>query len=183
MGRLSAILIIAPLLAAAGLPSLALSCEPIVEPSVLDAANRPVVKGLVERETIAANPLPWGRSVAAATRVWGDVSVERWQTTGRKGEECPRERYRERGVVEYDYVAPPEAWEGRVDGTIEVLDIAVSVVLEQRFGAPVVLDVTAWDRTMAWGRVFPSALVSPVIAGLGIGALWRRRRNRPDYLF
>jgi len=183
VGRLAAILTLAWLFLAGALPASALSCEEMVEPPVLDAANRPAVSGVVERETIAANPLPWGRSVAAATRVWGGVRVERWQTTGRRSEDCPRDRYRLLGTVEYDYVAPPQTWDGPVDGTVEVLDVAVVVILDQRYGQPALLEVSGMDRVMAWLRVFPSLLALPVVVFGVIGFFARRRRRAPEYLF
>lgn len=182
MGGVTASLTLLVGLVWAAVPS-ALSCEPIVEPSVLEAANRANVAGVVERETIAANPLPWGRSISAATRVWGDITIERWQTSDRLGNDCPSARYRQVGVVEYDFAAPAGTWDGPVDGTVEALDVAVEVVLEQRFGTPVSLEVGGVDRLMAWLRVFPSVFGIPVVL-LGVFAAWRsRRRKRDEYLF
>lgn len=162
---------------------MALSCEPIIEPSVVEAASRGSVTGVVERQTLAANPLPWGRSVSAATRVWGDVTIERWQTSDRRGDGCPSARYREVGIVEYDFVAPPGTWAGPVDGTVEVLDVASEVVLEQRFGDPAELDLTGLDRAMAWLRVFPSVLAVPFVGFAGVVAVRTRRRKGDEYLF
>ncbi len=182
MGGIAARLTLFAALAASTIP-IGLSCEPILEPSVLEAASRGSVAGVVERQTLAANPLPWGRSVSAATRVWGDVTIERWQTSDRRREECPSARYREVGLVEYDFVSPPGTWDGPVDGTVEVLDVAAEVVLAQRFGDPAELDLTRLDRAMAWLRVFPSILAVPFVGFLAVVAVRSRRRRGDEYLF
>ncbi len=161
----------------------AASCQETLEPSVLDAANNPAVSGIIERVTVAANPLPWGRSVSATTRVWGAVTVDRWRTSSTKNDGCPAARYRESGTVEYDFAAPAGAWSGPVHGTVETLDVALSVILEQRFGPPVTLEVGTWDRVMATLRVFPSLLGVPVVLLLVLFSLRRRHRTRRDYLF
>lgn len=138
-------------------------------------SSRPAVRGVVERTFVAANPLPWGSSISAVTRVWGPVTVERWATAGEL-ERClvPGEVpvYEAVGIVESLLPAT---------GTISGLEQAALV---SQFGPPVVFEPSGFDRLMAWLRVFPSVVVIVVLIGWSMVAI-RRRRHRPSdpYLF
>lgn len=137
-------------------------------------ASRPAVRGVVEREAVAANPLPWGGSVAVVTRVWGAVTVERWVGADEIAD-ClmPSDTpvYEAVGIAELLLPA---------GGTLSGLEQAA---LNSEFGPPAVFDPSGFDRAMAWLRVFPSIPVVALIVGWAAVTLRRRRRRSEPYLF
>ncbi|MFP5330873.1 MAG: hypothetical protein ACLGHX_00695 [Acidimicrobiia bacterium] len=147
------------------------TCESL---DLVRGASRPAVRGVVERTRVVSNPLPWGASISAVTRVWGGVVVERWATSGEirpclVPADAPT--YQAVGIEE---VLVPAA------GEISGLELGA---LTAQFGPPVVYEPSGFDRAMAWLRVFPSIPIVLVLVGWSVVSI-RRRRHRPDpYLF
>lgn len=166
-------LLIVLLVGAVALPTAgeAGECGPI---DLVRGASRPGVRGVVERVEIASNPLPWGTSISAVTRVWGGVTVERW-ATARETRAClvPDDlpTYQAVGI---DEVLVPAS------GAISDLE---SAALTSQFGPPVSFDPSGFDRMMAWLRVFPSVPVVVVLVGWSVVAILRRRHRSDPYLF
>lgn len=154
-----------PIAASAG------ECESL---DLVRGASRPQVRGVVERTQIASNPLPWGTSISAVTRVWGGVTVERWATAGEL-RHClvPGDRPTYQAVGIGEVLVP-------ASGTISDLE---SAALMSQFGAPVPFDPSGFDRLMAWLRVFPSVPVVVVLIGWSVVAILRRRHRPDPYLF
>jgi hypothetical protein len=137
-------------------------------------ASRPAVRGVVERELVAANPMPWGSSVAVVTRVWGSVVVERWGTIDEVGEcRMPSEHPVYEGVGIEEVLVPAE-------GVLGDLELAV---LNSQFGPPTVYAPSAFARAMAWLRVFPSVPIVVLVVGWLVVTLVRRRHRADPYLF
>lgn len=141
---------------------------------LVQGSSMPQVRGVVERTPIASNPLPWGSSISAVTRVWGGVLVERWATEG-EIDRC---------------LAPGEDPTYEAIGIAETLQPAAGVLsglehaaLTSQFGQPVVYEPSGFDRAMAWIRVFPSVPVVVVLVGWSVVALVRRRHRSDPYLF
>jgi hypothetical protein len=155
-------------------------CPTVEQMGLVPGASQPGVSGVVERQVIASNPFPWGRSVSAVTRVWGGVIVERWHTSNR-GDPCLDARLPVE-VTSYATVGRTEIELNPVGHTISQLEEAA---LTARFGPAVPHEPSGLDRFMAWMRVFPSILVLLGLVGWGTVALFRLRRGRrPDpYLF
>lgn len=147
------------------------SC-PMVD--LVQGSSMPQVRGVVERTPVASNPLPWGSSISAVTRVWGGVMVERWATEGEM-DRClvPGER------PTYEAVGMTE----RLEPAAGVLSGLEQAALTSQFGQPVVYDPSGFDRAMAWVRMFPSVPVVVVLVGWSVVALMRRRRRSDPYLF
>jgi hypothetical protein len=141
---------------------------------LVQGSSMPQVRGVVERTPVASNPLPWGSSISAVTRVWGGVLVERWATEGEINR-ClvPVENptYEAIGISE---ILEPSS------GVLSGLEHAA---LTSQFGPPVVYDPSGIDRAMAWLRVFPSVPVVIVLVGWSVVALVRRRHRSDPYLF
>lgn len=167
-------LLIVALAAAAMMPLQAADagCDTL---DLVRGSSRPAVRGVVERTPVASNPLPWGSSISAVTRVWGPVTVERWTTTD-EVDPCLASvdvpTYEGIGI---DEVLVPAA------GEISGLEQAALI---SQFGAPVVFEPSGFDRLMAWLRVFPSLVVMAALVGWAVVAI-QRRRHRPSepYLF
>lgn len=161
----------------------AAACEPSPDPDVLETVSSSGVSAVVERRVIAANPAPWGRSVWAVTRIWGEAVVERWEMSDRRWDDCPSAPYATVDSIRYDL--PPEhvGWEAAYPK--DPVDGLAAASLEGRFGPPRVTDGGRFDTVMAWLRVMPSLVVGPlVIAALILALVVRRRRARDhDYLF
>lgn len=145
-----------------------------VELDLVRGASRPEVRGVVERTPVASNPLPWGSSISAVTRVWGAVVVERWATSG----EIRPCLFPDDGPV-YEAVGIDEVLMPS-SGDISGLEQAA---LTSQFGPPVVYESSSFDRAMAWLRVFPSVPVVVVLVGWSVVALWRRRHRSDPYVF
>ncbi len=142
-----------------------------------DAATDRTVVGAVERVVVAANPFPWGNSVAATTRVWGNRRVDRWVVTKRGWTECTFAQARPTGTLIYDF----EARGGITPNYLrwypadEPLDPVATDDLIDRFGSLREFEISGSDRMFAWLRVFPELLVLVPAAGL---VLWVRRNER-----
>ncbi len=155
------------------LPAQAAEVE-CVEVDLLAGASRPAVRGVVERKLVASNPLPWGKSVAVVTRVWGAVTVERWASGGEI-----RRCLMPVDLPVYEAVGISEVLVP-VTGELSELERAA---LNSQFGPPVLFEPSAVDRIMARLRVYPSV---PFLLGAivwAVVALRRRRRRRDPYLF
>lgn len=161
----------------------AVACDPPVHIDVVDAAAQPDVRGIVERRVVASNPLPWGRAVAVAVRVWGDVQVERWMVTDSGLAECSASPRRPSGSVIYERV--PSGGFVVLDTEGAALSSAEEVALASRLGAPVSFSITSGDRAMAWLRVHPSVPFLVLVVLVFVTLLLRRRRvrRRDPYLF
>ncbi|HSJ28675.1 MAG TPA: hypothetical protein VLB67_10715 [Acidimicrobiia bacterium] len=144
------------------------------ELGLVQGASRPSVRGVVERTPIASNPLPWGQSISAVTRVWGGVVVERWATSGEL-RDClvPVDLPVYEAVGISDVLVPSS-------GVIIPLEEAALV---SQFGPPVVYEPSGFDRLMAWLRVFPSVVLVGALLGWSVVALRRRRKPSEQYLF
>lgn len=145
-----------------------------VEVDLLAGASRPAVRGVVERQLVASNPLPWGSSVAVVTRVWGSVTVERWASDSEI-----RRCLMPVGLPVYEAVGISEVLVP-VTGELSELERAA---LNSQFGPPAVFQPSTIDRIMARLRVYPSV---PVLLGAiawAAVALFRRHRRRDLYLF
>ena len=141
---------------------------------LVQGSSMPSVRGVVERTPVASNPLPWGSSISAVTRVWGGVLVERWATAGEIN----------RCLVPVD--SPTYEAIG-IDETLEpatgVLSALEQAALTSQFGQPVVYEPSGFDRAMAWLRMFPLVPVVIVLVGWSVVALVRRRHRSDPYLF
>lgn len=179
-------LIISMLLAVALSPSpaLAASCEAPEEPAFSRAAANEGVVGVVERKTLATNPLPWGASISVVTRIWGGIRTDRWKVSDRQFEACPRDPASSAGDLEYDFRGAEAEWGDqrsaitRRDG----LTPEEALLLEARFGTPETFETSSVDRIMAvvrtWGFELTALIVATVI-GL-VAFIRRRRRKRLD---
>jgi hypothetical protein len=145
-----------------------------VEVDLLAGASRPAVRGVVERQLVASNPLPWGSSVAVVTRVWGAVTVERWAA----GDEI-RRCLMPVDLPVYEAVGISEVLVP-VNGELSELERAA---LNSQFGPPAIFQPSTLDRTMAWFRVYPSVPFLVAAIAWAAVALLRRRRRRDPYLF
>lgn len=137
-------------------------------------ASRPAVRGVVERTNVASNPLPWGSSISAVTRVWGGVVVERWTTGDELGPCLTPALTPSYQAIGIDEALVPSG------NTLSALEQAA---LTSQFGPPAVFEPSRFDRVMAWFRVFPSLPVVAVLVGWSVVALRRRRHRRDGYLF
>jgi hypothetical protein len=160
------------------------ACEQLTEPSFSQAAVKEGVVGVVERQTLASNPFPWGASISVATRIWGGITAERWKVSDRNFVACPLRPPTDVGQVEYDFRGSEAEWGSEYNAV--VLDTNLSVeqelILETQFGAAEVMDFSGLDRTMAivrmWGLELTAAAVV-VLAGL-VSLIRRRRAGRYD---
>lgn len=162
-------------------PALAASCEPLDEPAFSRAAANDGVVGVVERETLAVNPLPWGASISVATRIWGGIRADRWKVSDRQFESCPRDPASSVGDLEYDFRGAEAEW-GDQRSTITRNDGLTSeeaLLLETRFGAAEEFESSSVDRIMAVVRMWGFELTALIIAAVvGLVALARRRRRK-----
>ncbi|MEX1006187.1 MAG: hypothetical protein WD156_12595 [Acidimicrobiia bacterium] len=161
------------LVAAAALgPGAAESACPMLD--LVQGSSLSQVRGVVERTPVASNPLPWGSSISAVTRVWGGVLVERWAAEG-EIDRClvPAEN------PTYEAIGIDETLEP-ASGVLSGLEHAA---LTSQFGQPVVYEPSGFDRAMAWVRMFPSVPVVIVLVGWSVVALVRRRHRSDPYLF
>ncbi len=152
-------------------------CDLGYRPSLEDATTDRTVIGAVERRVVAANPLPWGTSVAVTTRVWGNRRVDRWVVTKRRWNDCTFAEALPAGTYVYDF----EARGGITPAYLrwfpmdEPLDPAASDELIDRFGSLREFEISGSDRVFAWLRVYPELLVLIPLAGL---VVWVRRNER-----
>lgn len=171
MGTQSFLIVL--LVAASAMPisADAAECESL---DLVRGASRPAVRGVVERTQIASNPLPWGTSISAVTRVWGGVTVERWATEGDIRDCLVPGDLPTYQAVGLDETLVPSS------GAISGLEQAA---LMSQFGQPVTYEPSGFDRVMAWLRVFPSVPVVAVLVGWSVVAILRRRHRTDPYLF
>lgn len=171
MGAQSFLILV--LAAAAAIPISAETggCESL---DLVRGASRPAVRGVVERTQVASNPLPWGTSISAVTRVWGGVTVERWATAGEIRDCLVPGDLPTYQAVGIDEVLVPAS------GAISGLE---SAALTSQFGQPVSFEPSGFDRMMAWLRLFPAVPVVVVLVGWSVVAITRRRRRSDPYLF
>ena len=144
------------------------------ELDLVRGASRPEVRGVVERSPVASNPLPWGTSISAVTRVWGGVVVERWGTASELSD-CIQPGL----IPTYEAVGLEETLVPAA-GEISGLELAA---LRSQFGPPVEYSPSGFDRLMAWLRVFPSVPVVVVLVSWSAVTLRRRRHRHDGYLF
>jgi len=154
-------------------------CGPSVD--LVVGASQPGVTGLVERQVVASNPFPWGRSVSVIVRFWGGGRVEKWVVSGR-GDDCTLPR-RPVGSLSYHRLGggSPELLRP-VRDEISPLEIAA---VQNDFGPPERFAVSIFDRAMATLRVFPSVPLAALVVLTSAASLARRRRRRRSdrYLF
>lgn len=156
-------------------------CDLGYRPSFEDAATDRTVVAVVEREVVADSVLPWGSSLAVATRVWGERRVDRWAVTDRAFVDCTFAPSRPVGATVYDFearggITPPYLqWFDR-DAPV---DEATASAWTDRFGSVRAFETTTTDRIVAWLRVYPELLVLLPVAGL---IVWARRREEESRL-
>lgn len=174
-------------LLAGALPAAAEGC-PLSTTSIAGGAGTEGVVGVVERRTLARNPLPWGTSVSVATRIWGDILAERWVVSARSLVDCAARPPQPAGTMTYDFRgaqadwtgAHPEAW---FDGPAPAAQLAI---LDDRFGPPTSFPVGSGDRVMAWLRVALTevAVIAGALVAAVVATVRRRiRRRRDPHLF
>lgn len=140
-------------------------------PPLLAAVTRPDVRRVVEYEVIAANPLPWGRSVAVVTRVWGPGLVDRWLVSARRNDPgCPGVAASDVGTYLYRVGSTTDWASPRPLAGLDEL------ALGTRFGSPRSYGVGVVDRVTASARAFPGWWS----AGFGLVA-WVLTRLRRRY--
>ena len=146
------------------------------------------VVGVVERQTLARNPFPWGSSVSIATRIWGEILAERWAVSARALVECAPRPSQPAGTMTYDFRGAqadwtgihPEAW---YDGPAPAAQLAL---LDERFGPATTFPVGGGDRVMAWLRIALTEIAVAVgaLVALIVATVRRRiRRRRDPHLF
>ncbi len=181
--RLAVVVALVPVLAVAS-STAAHACEPLTEPSFEQAVSNDGVVGVVERETLALNPFPWGTSISVVTRIWGGIRADRWKVSNIGFNECPDHPSRSTGTLEYDFRGAEAEWTGvqsqiASEGELSEADL-VLVVAE--FGPSEEFAVGGFDRFMANVRVFGFELtvaIAVVIAGT-VALIRRRVRKRYD---
>lgn len=152
-----------------------------------EAATAQSLEGVVESETIAANPLPWGRSVSAVTRVWGGVTAERLVIGQRGFVSCPVRPSDPSGTMRYRFVGLDI--EGVADQVVMSgrAGVEALIALDLNLGDPVIYEVTAVDRFMARLQAWLWELGVLVVALTGVSRIVfvvrRRGRERRGYLF
>jgi hypothetical protein len=159
-------------------------CEPQLEPTVSEALAVENVVGVVERETVASNPMPWGATISVATRIWGGIRADRWKVSERRFAPCPSDPPQQVGGIELDFRGADAEW-GAVSSHI-LLDAPVGdsdlIELTGAYGSPVEFEIGGVDRFMArvrtWGIEITVLVV--VVALLLVALLRRRRRRRYD---
>ena len=156
-------------------------------PRVGEAATAVSLDGVVESETIAANNLPWGRSVEAVTRVWGDVTVERLVISGRRFLACPEVPASSVGQMRYRFVGLAISGADNELRAASPLSVSETAPLDDNLGPAVSYPVSGGDRLVSsllvwWWEIVGILLV--LTAGVSVVlAARRRRREQRDYLF
>ncbi|MGF1665663.1 MAG: hypothetical protein ACFCVC_05255 [Acidimicrobiia bacterium] len=160
------------------------ACEPLPDPSFEQAVANDGVVGVVERETLASNPLPWGTSVSVVTRIWGGIRADRWKVSNMGFNDCPDDPVRSPGSFEYDFRGAEAEWDGvqsHIGSPLELPENDLALVVAE-FGPSEAFTVGGVDRFMAHVRVFGFELtVAIAVLIVAIVALIRRRiRKRYD---
>ena len=160
------------------------ACEPLPEPTFEQAVANDGVAGVVERETLASNPFPWGMSISVVTRIWGGIRADRWKVSNMGFNDCPDDPSRPTGSFEYDFRGADAEWNGVQSqiGSEQQLSEADLVVVIAEVGPSQEFAVGGVDRFMAHVRVFGFELtVAMALLIAGTVALIRRRiRKRYD---
>jgi hypothetical protein len=157
------------------------ACEPLAEPSFEQAVSNDGVVGVVERETLASNPLPWGTSISVVTRIWGGIRADRWKVSNMGFNDCPDDPVRSSGTFEYDFRGAEAVWDGlqsHIGAEQQLPENDLSLVIAE-FGPSEEFTVGGVDRFMAHVRVFGFELTVAVAALIvGTVTLIRRRIRR-----
>jgi hypothetical protein len=155
-------------------------CE-LRQPTFTEAVNTDGVVGVVERTTLARNPLPWGSSVSVATGIWGDIVAERWVVSARALASCSRSPVFDAGTISYDFRGSTAQWGdtyAQIWGAAPVEE-SEEVLLAAAFGELRTFDIGSGDRVMAWVRVASTEMILVLaIAGALVTAAIRRSRVR-----
>ncbi len=156
-------------------------------PRVGEAATADSLRGVVELRTIATNPLPWGQSVEAVTRVWGDVVVERLVISGRRFEPCPDVPASDIDRIRYRFVGLEISGADDELRPLRPLDDDEMAPLDDNLGPPVAFTVSTADRVISalmvwWAEALLALFVTGLMARLVV-ARRRRRDDRRQYLF
>jgi hypothetical protein len=160
------------------------ACEPLPEPSFEQAVSNDGVVGVVERETLASNPLPWGTSISVVTRIWGGIRADRWKVSNMGFNDCPDDPVRSPGSFEYDFRGAEAVWDGlqsHIGAEQQLPENDLSLVIAE-FGPSEEFTVGGVDRFMAHVRVFGfelTAAIAVLIAGT-VALIRRRIRRRYD---
>lgn len=167
-------------------PALALSCAPVEMVDLITGASTTGVEGVVEYQVIAENRTSFGKSVAASTRIWGQVQVDRWYVSASRND-CPAAPTRSFGHRWYVLVGLESQAGGPVFGLPgggEISDLE-SAALAAVLAEPVVIAVERPAEMMAYLRVNWWGAMWVVLIPLSFVAVFLRRRNgaRRDYLF
>lgn len=164
--------------------TMALSCEPLPTVDLVTGASASNVQGVVEYEVIAENSSGIGKSVGATRRIWGDVVVDRWMVTASRSN-CPTTPTATAGARWYLLVGSGEAGDRFGISSGDVISDLEAGALSSIVGEPVVIEIGAVDRSMAWIRVNWWMIVGTGVPMVVVGAVVVRRRSgaRRDYLF
>ena len=156
-------------------------------PRVGEAATAQSLDGVVESQTIASNPLPWGRSVEAVTRVWGDVTVERLVISDRRFVVCPEIPATSVDQVRYRFVGLVIGGADDEIRSTSPLSVAETAPLDDNLGPAVSYSVSGGDRLVSsllvWSWEITGAVAVAAASAWLIAATRRRRRDRRNYLF
>lgn len=177
------IVMVLALLLWGSLATAAIACEPLPEPEVAAAVENQGVVGVVERQTIASNPLPWGSSISVVTRIWGGIRADRWKVSSMNLNDCPDKPARGVGTYEYDFRGAEAEWTTQsVIAATEPLAIDDLSLVVAEFGPAETFEITGVDRFMAnvrmWGFELTVGLVIVAIATVKL--IRRRIRRRYD---
>jgi hypothetical protein len=141
----------------------------------------------VEFQTITANPLPWGRSVEAVTRVWGDVTVERLVISGRRFIVCPDVPVSSLDQVRYRFVGLAISGADDEIRSTSPLSESETAPLDDNLGPAVSYSVSGGDRLVSallvWSWEILGAFIIAAAAVSLLVATRRRRQDRKNYLF
>lgn len=161
----------------------AAACEPLPEPDLAGAVANQGVVGVVERETIASNPLPWGSSISVVTRIWGGIRADRWKVGSMNLNDCHDKPSHDVGTYEYDFRGAEAEWTTQssiTSGQPMAIDDLSLIIAE--FGPAETFEITGVDRFMAnvrmWGFELTVGFV--VVAVTAIKLIRRRIRKRYD---
>jgi hypothetical protein len=180
-GSIALIALVAGLMAFPAAPAFA--CEPLPEPSLARAVNNEGVVGVVERQTVAANPLPWGTSISVVTRIWGGIRADRWKASNLRLNECPSKPAHPVGTYEYDFRGAEAEWTGVQSSIIDDDPLFAEgvILIESEFGPAETFAVGGVDRFMANVRVWGFELTIALAVVITSGVTFVRRRIRRRY--
>lgn len=165
------------------LASSAGACEDPTEPPFPQAAANEGVVGVVERGTLASNPLPWGASIAVTTRIWGGIRAERWKLSDSRFVSCALDPAATVGSIEYDFRGIEAEWGDQRNAVTRDAELTPEekLLLDTEFGPAETFAVTDVDRTMAVVRVWWIELTATLIVVVMSLVAWVRRRRARRY--